>query len=51
MVYVVVTFLAVGYHGIQKSGDDHLLDDSLNAVRKQVEKYVVIITFKCVVDK
>ncbi|XP_052773452.1 tubulin delta chain-like [Mya arenaria] len=29
---------ALGYHGVRKSGDDHLLDDTLNAIRKQVEK-------------
>ncbi|KAH3787469.1 tubulin delta chain-like [Dreissena polymorpha] len=29
---------ALGYHGVQKLGDDHLLEITLEAVRKQVEK-------------
>lgn len=29
---------ALGYHGLKKSGDDHLLEDTFDAVRKQIER-------------
>ncbi|XP_045178492.2 tubulin delta chain-like [Mercenaria mercenaria] len=29
---------ALGYHGLKRSGDDHLLEDTLDAVRKEIER-------------
>ncbi|XP_071149874.1 tubulin beta-3 chain-like [Mytilus edulis] len=29
---------ALGYHGLKKSGDDHILEDTANQVRKEIER-------------
>ncbi|XP_060557978.1 tubulin delta chain-like [Ruditapes philippinarum] len=29
---------ALGYHGLKRTGDDHLLEDTLEAIRKEIER-------------